>query len=369
MTSPRRNFLAALVILAVSCGCEKKQTFPGYTYVGTDGTESGFVDLHSVQSTEDGVTFSFISRRSSGQYSILKVFSDCSNQFRRIGGTSYDPGGMVVGEVPAERQPSPLSTNAVLKKAATAACGNPIIDRPTANDNFEIGNALQALFGNYDSQAHTATWNDIDVPDRPELSNFQRTSQGSVGVAFDGAYRELGLDKHFVITWTKPAGESYDCHVCLPLLSAAIFSRQDNKWQVESEAKYLLLGAPFGQRPRCQLVKFGPEKFGVLMHYSDEAQGFETEWIVLIAAEGNAIKPIFTLTTRNDPNDALCERAPANDKSCSRYTVEYRFAPGSNAKYFDLVATKKDNSAGRSTSSTEAFSFLGDKYVSSGTAR
>lgn len=208
------------------------------------------------------------------------------------------------------------------------------------------------------------------VPNQREFANFRGISSGTVAVAFDAAYRELGLDKHFVLTWTKPVGENYDCHVCLPLLSAAVFSRRNSQWSIESKEKYLILGASFGQKPRCQLVKIGPEKFGIVMHYSDLAQGFETEWIVLVAANGNTVKPILTLTTRNDPNDARCARSPAGDESCIRYSVEYHFVPGSNSAYFDIQTTKKTVSGpNANTSSTKAFSFVGDKYVASDAAR
>lgn len=72
----KRNSLIGLLIVFIAvCRCQRKeQVFTGYTYVGSDGTEAGFVDLHSVQSTEDGVTFSFISQQPNGQYAILKLF-------------------------------------------------------------------------------------------------------------------------------------------------------------------------------------------------------------------------------------------------------------------------------------------------------
>ncbi len=366
MKTHRRSLLSAVLMMLIACGCEKKQGFPGFTYIGNDGSESGYVDLRSVQSGADGVTFSFIAQRLNGQYSLVKVFSDCSKQFRRIGGTTYDRDGTVLGEVPAEQKPSPLSTNAMVKLAASSACGTPIIDRSTATDKFDVDEALHALFGNDDSQSHTALWTDIDVPNRSDLSNFRGISNGTVAIAFDGPYRESGVDKHFVFTLTKLAAESYDCHVYLPLLSAAVFRQEGGEWRIESEAKYLMLGAGFGQKPRCQLIQFGRDKYGVLMHYSDTAQGFETEWIVLVASEGSTIRPLLTLTTRQDPNDELCQHAPANDNRCVRYSVEYRFLPASNADYFGLDTTKTTKTQEGNVTSSEVFSFVGDRYVRSG---
>lgn len=225
---------------------------------------------------------------------------------------------------------------------------------------------METLFGNYDSQSHTALWKDIEVPDRPELSNFRGISNGTVAMAFDGLYRQSGVDKHFVITLTKPVDESYDCHACLPLLSAAVFSQKGVNWQVETEARYLMLGAGFGEKPRCQVIQFGRDKFGVLMHYNDLAQEFEAEHIILVASEGNTIRPILMLTTREDSGDALCQQAPPNDEGCAHYSVEYRFVPRSNADYFELATTKTTKLQGGDVISTEVFSFVDGKYVRSG---
>ena len=377
----QRNSIAGLlVVLVTTCGCQKKQVFPGYTYVGTDGAETGFVDLESVQSAtshaneivqdvngEDGVMFSFVSQQSNGQYTIFEIFSDCSSHFRRMGGTSYGRDGSVLRGIPADSQPSLLSIDAVLTAAASAACGNTIIGPLEADGSFTIQGALQALYGNYDPQSHSALWNEIAVPDRPEFSNFRGVSHGTVGVAFDATYRELGIDKHIFVTLTKPLGNDYDCHVCEPLLGAVVFSKRADKWSIESEEKYLILGAGFGQRPRCQLVKVGPDKFGVMMHYGDMSQGFKTEWIVLISAEGNTVKPILTLTTLHDfPPPCSPDPTNPNDEDCIHYSVEYRFLPGSNPAYFDISTTKRVRSGpNANTSLTAAYSFAGGKYVSS----
>jgi hypothetical protein len=282
-----------------------------------------------------------------------------------MGGTSYSQDGSMAGQIAADLRDSPLYGNPLVIAAASAACGSPIVNS-LKPDSFRVDDSLHALYGNYDVQSHSSLWRDIAVPDRPELANFRQISQGAAKVVFDGGYSERGVDKHFVIYATVPLGEKFDCHVCSPLLSSAVFARRGAEWHIESEEKYLTLGASYGERPRCQLVKLGPDRFGVAMYYSDMAQGFEVEWIVFVAAEGSTIKPVLTLTTRQDPNDELC-RGSSNPESCTHYIVEYQFVPGSDPTHFDIQATKKISSGPKTnTVSTERFSFVGDRYISSG---
>jgi len=107
-----------------------------------------------------------------------------------------------------------------------------------------------------------------------------------------------------------------------------------------------------------------------MMHYSDMAQGFQTDWLVLIAAQGASIKPILKLTTTQDPNDALCVHSGPADQSCVHYSVEYRFVPKPQSDYFDIVATKTlESGKHKGTSSNETFSFVAGKYISPGTTR
>jgi hypothetical protein len=242
--------------------------------------------------------------------------------------------------------------------------GDVTIDLPKAENDFGTPKILKTLYGNYDSESQTALWENVTVPNRRDLSNFPNVSRGMTSVVFDAAYRESGIDKQFVITSTKPTGQSYDCHVCLPLLGAAVFSKRGNQWFVESEEKYLILGAPFGRRPKCLLARIGPQKYGVVLEYTDMAQGFETEWIVLLTAKEKTIKPAITLTTRQYPNDALCSHAKESDESCIHYSVDYQFIVGSNPVYFDILTTKKVGTGenGKNASS-KTFSFAGDKYV------
>ncbi|MGC1128535.1 MAG: hypothetical protein WA875_03145 [Candidatus Acidiferrales bacterium] len=354
------------MLFVTTCGCKKRQPFIGYTYVGNDGTRSDFVDLHSVRSSGTGVTFSLVSQQSSGQYTVLSILSDCQNHFRRMGGTAYSPDGSFLNSAPPDTQPSSLAADALLKMAASAACGNPILDVPIATGDFDARAALRAVYGNYDPQSRSALWEGMAVPTRPDLSVVRGFSRGVVRVDFDAAYRQIGVDKRIVVTSTKPAGQDYDCHVCLPLLGAVIFSRRSGEWSIESEERYLTLGAPFGELPRYQLVRIGPEKFGVVIQQSDAHQGFEIEWIELIAPEGDTVRTVFTLTTRSDPNEDICSQISGNDESCVRYSIEYHFVPGPNPSYFDILTTKKVIAgAGENSLSTAKFSFVGDKYIPS----
>jgi len=99
------------------------------------------------------------------------------------------------------------------------------------------------------------------------------------------------------------------------------------------------------------------------MRYGAMHQGFETERIVLIAADGNTIKTVWALATRQDPNDVLCSRALADEESCIHYSIEYHFVPGSNSAYFDILTTEKVGTGPNVSSSVATFSFVDDKYV------
>jgi len=67
-------------------------------------------------------------------------------------------------------------------------------------------------------------------------------------------FEDNGIKKFLLLTKSIPVGAPFGCHACAPLIGAAIFSKKNNFWKVESQNKFLLYAGEYGQAPLAKLI-------------------------------------------------------------------------------------------------------------------
>ncbi len=221
-------------------------------------SKGSYIDIEGVASTEQAhgvirvyMASSEFDKLQSSNYSYKSMAQERSGTeiaieatlvgLNRFGNLEMSAGAIlpwaavISGSNRSERKNSGTTTTTAVRGGTHSAANS--VSTPVASDNFDGRIVLQTEYGNYDRSSHTALWEGLAVPNRRELSGFRTFSRGVVEIRFDATYRQLGVNKHIVITSTKPAGQDYGCHACCPLLGAAVFSKLDGKWSMESEEK------------------------------------------------------------------------------------------------------------------------------------
>lgn len=199
---------------------------------------------------------------------------------------------------------------------------------------FSEKKAFLMLFGNYDAINHSAIWKDIPFP-KGEKLNLWRSRAGIVKKVFFQRYRESGKEKIFFLVKTVPKDTPYECHVCLPLISAVIFVKQYDRWTIEAKNLFLMYGGQYAESPKVKLIAIGKEKQGLILefHYHDgESQEKETS---LLVPYKNTIEIAYQDITDYDNFNSCYESSP-----CAAYSTKMIFHTVEGKTFYTLEMNK-----------------------------
>ncbi len=100
---------------------------------------------------------------------------------------------------------------------------------------FDDGKAIELLYGNYDANTKTASWENIDPPN--SLGDYEKFTgkTGTVKILESKEFTQDGTVKHALVTSTSV---NYPADV---LLSSVVFIKKGDKWQTEKEHPYLTI--------------------------------------------------------------------------------------------------------------------------------
>ncbi len=142
--------------------------------------------------------------------------------------------------------------------------------------------AMVAIFGNYDDDNHTSLWKNMNFPEKA-TDDFFASKTGIVNTIFFQSYKEHGRKKFFLVTKTIPTDIYFQCHACLPLISAATFSRAKGEWKIESQNLFITYEGEYGESPKVELIRVGQDRFAARMEYEHRFDMLlETEIALLI---------------------------------------------------------------------------------------
>jgi len=167
-------------------------------------------------------------------------------------------------------------------------------------------------------------------------------------------FKQNQQNKRMVIQ-AKSTGED---HVSGAILRGAVLVKQGKTWQVESATSDLGESGSWGQPPEAQLIKIGPDQYGVLFKNAYTNQGVTTENTSLVTAVGTQLKEVFSLNTSED-NSGACDES--SDCYYS-YETQLEFVPGRNPDYFDIKAVTKGSLPEGKKKKPQRFSFTGEQY-------
>lgn len=146
---------------------------------------------------------------------------------------------------------------------------------------FEV-QALSMIFGNYDNTHQISIWENIKFSTKEDEMLFWGKKTGIVSSVLFQQYEEAGKGKVFLVTKTTPVGSPFDCHACLPLLSAAVLVYENGDWRVESKNLFLTHDGEYGMSPKAKLVSMKNNKHGVLLEFEHSGNGVTRERVLLI---------------------------------------------------------------------------------------
>jgi serine/threonine protein kinase len=243
-------------------------------------------------------------------------------------------------------------------------------DEPTGKfftGDFNVGKALELIYGSYDYQKKYAKWKLTAEDLRKSKLDLQGSgiTAGTVytNPNFFQSFTQAGVQRYFLITDTVPA--RYDCHACAPLIGGAVFSQVGNNWQVESENKIISTMGSFGSAPKGKLIKIGPDRHGAMFEAGGMGQGISNEVAVVIADMGETLREVLTVDEFGGDNGGACGEGLA---ACYSFSSKLEFVPGANPDYYDAkvttTGTKEDNDGNvRRVNAVKKYTFANGKYV------
>lgn len=236
--------------------------------------------------------------------------------------------------------------------------------------NFAFGStfsekeAFILLFGNYDSAKKIANWKNMKFSEKKEQDCFfWKNKTGIVRNILLLPCRENGKRKFFFLTQTIPKDIPFNCHACLPLISATVFSLDMNNWKIDSQSLFLMYGGKYGKSPSAKLISVGKEKKGVLLEFERHGEGHIKESYLVIPYKKkilNAHKEIIYYDNFND-----CGRSI----HCASFSAKMYFNKKTLGDFYELkikkIGTENDEKYDYkivSVNEKHSYYFLNGKY-------
>lgn len=191
---------------------------------------------------------------------------------------------------------------------------------------------------------------------------FNDATEAHITPKFEVRFTENGKDKLFVLGYVAPT-EEYICHACVPLLGGAIFRYDNSAWIVESKQTIIGWGDVL-ETGEFQLVKIGPDRYGLSVHITDAHQGYEdNRYLVIVPYKGKLLIALDSGFIEKPGSAAYIE----DDVELAEQNVSINFAQGNNLEYFDVVLKLNYNEAAGKEwhlkSETQHYTFKDGQYI------
>ncbi len=168
-------------------------------------------------------------------------------------------------------------------------------------------------------------------------------------------YQEDGIDKYQVVT-----ARAFDtCHPCRAIIDAAIFSRHNDRWQVDINQKAITQGGSMGRIDKGSWVPIGSHKYGVLLLGTYCGQGGCGATTIIITEINGIFREVFRQQTSGDYYD------PINpSRAEGRYVSHIRFQESFSAEpYYNLVVEQAGTDQnGKALPEKSVYVFSNGKY-------
>lgn len=202
-----------------------------------------------------------------------------------------------------------------------------------SKNNLSEKKAFMIIFGNYDPIHKQSIWKNMRFPSKAMGENWGiwEEKTGIVSKIYYKKYKEDGKNKFFLLTKTVPVNIPYECHACLPLLGATVFSKENIGWKVESQNLFLMYEGEYGEPPEANLIQIGDGKFGVILRIKHICYEAIDEEIALIAPYKKSIENLYQEVIYHD-NFNLCPWAAP----CSAFFSSLHFEKSKNGQLYKI---------------------------------
>ncbi len=364
-----RVILVLVMTLAWS-GCgrqeEKPVARPGFTPIPVPGAAAKFfLEDKSVRREGEVINFMLLTELEKGEYLLQAMRLDGKGGYQRLAGGRYRKDGTLAAMVPAEPDWQRVEKDPEMAAVAQAV-GARVPESRAIVGEIDAAKAMDLIFGNFDAARGTSRWRINLPPALGENDFFPPGEEGLATKALAQLFEEGGTIKYLLITQSRPAEETFECHACAPLLSGFIFAFREGKWLVEMEDRYISFAGIYGEAPEGKLLQLGKDRFGVIFEGGDTAQGYTSRYAFILAPVGGKLRTVAELDLGGD-NTGACPLGK-KDKNYWGYTGQYEFMPTDERPFYDLKLVTRGTRGGLrgkklSANGEKYFVFEGERYV------
>lgn len=350
----------AVATCVVACGKDgagnsqvAEKGFPGYQQVGGSGDAaqlwfnpsdiarngSSYV-LHALKSFPEG-------------YARFDVVTNCRDTTKQLAGTQYRSGGTADKDYPGNDAPVSAKSEPGMAELMSAACGVAMASRAIQGE-FNVPAALELLYGPYDEQSKTATWDDAAVPvDLPWRDNLQLSAGKPLSVTGVASFpfSEGGQQKKVLVTNAVPDGGG--CHACTGLLGVTVFKHDGHAWKIESSNPYVAsMGALGSVGSVFEWVPAGDDKYALIVSGGDMHQGYQTAYTTAFVRgkDGKFVKVVDDADTGAADSETV--------------DVQTSFVKGKDPAHYDIKIAFSYSIPGQAAYVADhIYQFSGGKYV------
>ncbi len=259
-------FAVAMPLALMLTACDKQEEkFAGFTAVSVDKKAAKFyLDTNTVKRDRSGwVSFNMV-RDLTDSYVIQNADTNCESRFVAEEGVKYRQDGTSQEKFASETVTLPTDNadvTALVKMACDKAEENRMI-----TGAFDDGKALEILFGNYDANTKTASWENIDPPSSLEDYDKFSGKTGTVKILESKEFIQDGKTKHVLLTSTV-SNDSLNEPFHDVLLSSTIFLKNGAAWRIEQEYRYVIVAPWEFEAAHLQII--GKNNYGLLAQNTD----------------------------------------------------------------------------------------------------
>ena len=163
------------------------------------------------------------------------------------------------------------------------------------------------------------------------------------------SFRQGDAERTFLVFQSIPAEQEYNCrNFCAPNVGAATFTNTQEAWRLDALNWVMGRAGGGGKAPKPELVKLGPERYGVELWSMGVGQGSTVQTDTYFLEAGPSVKEVLQITAYSDNGGSCgCEREDCDPDdpglvTCFEIVSTVEFVPGKNAEIFDLKVTQID---------------------------
>ena len=249
----------------------------------------------------------------------------------------------------------------------------------TAQQPLSREAALKQLYHDYDAATRTAQWECTSAQTQtkhiegwPCLKEYATVSIAELLMAH---VQEDGVAKVYLVASARPDSSpgGFDCHSCAPAIGAAVFAWQADHWVLQSSNPATGFHGGFGVPPDVDLATIGRERHGVLLAWSDGAQGYAWSNRALLVPVAEKVTETWGIQDEQDNQGAYDPADKLGDHVLYRSSAAFKFFPsddnGDGSKqYYDIEVVSRGEDRQdlqhplKRENWTEVYRFSGSKY-------